>query len=107
MRTASLVALCLAASAAPLLSQTSECAAFASSTRRVCSAAVDATRAFHPIAGILVSGGNPTIGSAGTLGGIGHATFALRANAVELVVPDLNYDGGAAAVPADDMFWVR
>jgi hypothetical protein len=105
MRTAPLVALCLAASASPLLSQTSECAAFASSTRRVCSAAVDATRAFHPIAGILVSGGNPTIGSAGTLGGIGHATFALRANAVELVVPDLDYNGAAAAVPADDMFW--
>ncbi len=105
MRTATLAVLCLVASAGPLLSQTSECAVYVSSTRRVCSAAVDATRAFHPIAGILVSGGNPTIGSAGTLGGVGHATFSLRANAVELVVPDLDYSGGAAAVPAGDMFW--
>ena len=105
MRAAPLVILSLVASALPAFAQTSECAAYASSTRRVCSAAVDATRAFHPIAGILVSGGNPTIGSAGTLGGIGHATFSLRANAVELVLPDLDYSGGAATVAAGDMFW--
>jgi hypothetical protein len=105
MRPAPLVILSLVASTVPAFAQTSECAVYAGSTRRVCSAAVDATRAFHPLAGILVSGGNPTIGTAGTLGGIGHATFSLRANAVELVVPDLDYSGGAAAVPAGDMFW--
>jgi hypothetical protein len=106
MRAAPLVAgLFLVASAVPVLAQTSECAAYVSNARRVCAAAVDGTRAFHPVIGVLISGGNPTIGSAGALGGLGHASLTLRANAVELVLPELAYDGSSATVPAGDKFW--
>jgi hypothetical protein len=106
MRAAPLaVGLILVAAALPVRAQTPECSAYISSARRVCAAAVDGTRAFHPVIGVLVSGGNPTIGSAGTLGGLGHASFTIRANAVELVLPDLEYDGSASTVPAGDKFW--
>lgn len=91
--------------ALPLRAQTPECSAYASNARRVCAAAVDGTRALHPIIGLLVSGGNPTIGSAATLGGAGHASFALRANAVELVLPDLAYNGSSSDVPVGDEVW--
>ncbi len=106
MRAASLVGgLLLVAAALPVRAQTAECAGYFANARRVCAAAVDGTRAFHPVVGVLVSGGNPTIGSAGTLGGLGHASFTIRANAVELVLPDLNYNGAVSAVPAGDKFW--
>ncbi len=106
MRAAPLVAgLLLVASASPILAQTAECAAYVSNAQRVCAAAVDGTRAFHPVIGVLISGGNPTIGSAGALGGLGHASVTLRANAVELVLPELDYDGSNTAVPAGDKFW--
>src|SRR5687767_11795945 len=86
----------------PALAQNSECSAYVSNARRVCDAAVDGTRAFHPVAGILVSGGNPTIGSAGTLGGLGHASLTLRANGVNIVLPDVGYTGSSSTVPAGD-----
>lgn len=106
MRAAPLaVGLFLAAAALPVQAQTPECAAYISSAGRVCAAAVDGTRAFHPVIGVLVSGGNPTIGSAGTMGGLGHASFTIRANAVEVVFPDLQYTGSTSTVPADDKFW--
>ena len=105
MRTASLVAALLVAAVLPALAQTPECSTYASNAQRVCAAAVDGTRAFHPVVGVLVSGGNPTIGSAGTLGGLGHASVTVRANAVELVLPDLDYSGSNTAVPASDKFW--
>src|SRR5207248_9599792 len=37
-----------------------------------CNTAVDAVRAFYPLAGMIVSGGNPVLGTARTLGGLGH-----------------------------------
>ena len=78
-----LAGLSAVALASPLLAQTPECSAHAGNAERVCTAAVDATRAFHPLFGMLVSGGNPTIGSAATLGGFGHASLTIRANATE------------------------
>lgn len=106
MRAAPLVAgLFLVASSQPVLGQTSECDGYVSSTRRVCAAAVDGTRAFHPVIGVLISGGNPTIGSAAALGGLGHASVTVRANAVELVLPELEYDGSSTVVAAGDKFW--
>jgi hypothetical protein len=100
MRAAYLIAgLVLVALTSPLTAQ-SECAGYAANAHRVCAAAVDGTRAFHPVLGILVSGGNPTIGSAGALGGLGHAAVSLRANAVEVVLPDLSYNGSTASVPS-------
>jgi hypothetical protein len=106
MRAAPLVSgMFLIALASPVLAQTPECSAYVSNAQRVCAAAVDGTRAFHPLMGVLVSGGNPVIGSAATLGGLGHASLTLRANAVEVVFPDLSYNGAASSVPAGDKLW--
>jgi len=102
MRAPRLAGLFLVAFTVPGLAQTPECAGYVSNAQRVCAAAVDGTRAFHPLVGVLVSGGNPTIGSAATLGGFGHASFTVRANAVNLVLPDVNYTGSSSTVPAGD-----
>ena len=101
MRTPLLLA-ALALAAAPLAAQNSECGIFTGSSRRVCDAAVDATRAFHPVAGLLVSGGNPVLGTAGTLGGLGRFSLTARANAADVVLPDPEYDGSPGAVPSSD-----
>jgi hypothetical protein len=98
----SLLLAALAFTAAPLAAQSSGCGAFTGSSRRVCDAAVDATRAFHPAAGLLVSGGNPVIGTANTLGGLGHFSLTARANAADVVLPDREYDGSAGAVPSSE-----
>lgn len=90
----------------PVLSQTPECASYSGNAERVCAAAVDGTRAFHPLFGMLVSGGNPTIGSAATLGGLGHASVTLRANAVNFVFPDLAYNGSSSTVPAGEKLFL-
>jgi hypothetical protein len=86
--------------------QAPECATYVGNAERVCTAAVDGTRAFHPLFGMLVSGGNPTIGSAATLGGLGHASLTLRANTVNMVLPDLSYTGSSSTVPAGDQLYV-
>jgi hypothetical protein len=103
MRAVHLVAgLFLVAIVAPALAQTPECSGYTGNAQRVCAAAVDGTRAFHPVVGLLVSGGNPIIGSAASLGGPGHFSFTARANAVQLVLPALSYNGSTATVPAGD-----
>ena len=105
MRAAPFVSgLFLVAIVSPLLAQTAECSGYAGDAQRVCAAAVDGTRAFHPVIGVLVSGGNPTIGSAAALG-LGHASLTLRANAVQVVLPDLAYTGSGSTVPAGDKLW--
>ena len=86
----------------PLHAQTSDCAPYSGPTRRVCDAAVDGTRAFHPVAGLLVSGGNPVLGTAATLGGLGHFSITARANAARVVLPEPGYDGTSTTVPASD-----
>jgi hypothetical protein len=92
--------------ATPGFAQAPECSAYGGNAERVCTAAVDGTRAFHPIFGMLISGGNPTIGSAATLGGLGHVSFTVRANAVNVVLPDLAYTGSSSTVPAGDKLFV-
>jgi hypothetical protein len=82
--------------------QASECSDYSGRAGRVCSAAVDGTRALHPIAGLLVSGGNPVLGTANTQGGLGHFSVTARANAAHVVLPDVNYDGSTSTVPASD-----
>jgi hypothetical protein len=92
--------------ASPALAQTPECSGYSGNAERVCAAAVDGTRAFHPSFGMLVSGGNPSIGSAATLGGLGHASLTVRANAVNFVLPDLDYTGSSTTVPAGDKLFL-
>lgn len=88
--------------AEPLAAQNPECSAFSGDSRRVCDAALDGTRAFHPAAGLLVSGGNPVMGTASTLGGLGRFSITARANAADIVVPDPAYDGSPGEVPSSE-----
>src|SRR5206468_1873228 len=53
-----------------------------------CNTAVDAVRAFYPLAGMVVSGGNPVLGTARTLGGLGHVALTARVNAIKAALPD-------------------
>jgi hypothetical protein len=53
-----------------------------------CNAAIDAVRAFYPLAGMIVTGGNPVLGSGGTLGGFGHVMLTARVNAIKAALPD-------------------
>ena len=76
-----------------------ECAAYVGAAGRVCTAAVDATRAIHPFLGILISGGNPVLGSGSALGGLGRFSVTARVNAVEVTLPRLSYDGSSPTVP--------
>jgi hypothetical protein len=87
--------LMLSFAASTLHAPASECAAYSGDASRVCSAAVDATRAFHPLLGVLVSGGNPVLGTGSPLGGLGHLSVTPRVNGVEVVLPRLSYDGSA------------
>ncbi len=90
----------------PLAAQNPECSTYnsppyTSSDYNICNAAIDGTQVFHPIAGLLVSGGNPVLGGIGTLGGFGHFSFTARVNATQLRTPDLNYDGTGTTVAQD------
>jgi hypothetical protein len=102
MRVPLLTALLGLMTVVPAAAQRSDCTPFAGNSRRICDAAVDGTRAFHPIAGLLVSGGNPVIGTANTLGGLGSFSLTARANAADIVLPDPAYDGTPGEVPAGE-----
>lgn len=99
-----ILAAVLTLAASPLAAQNPECAPYTgvAQAENVCNAAVDATRYFHPLLGLAISGGNPVVGSFRTLGGLGHLSIGLRATAFEATLPDLSYDGSAASVPAGD-----
>lgn len=68
----------------------------------ICNAGIDGANIFHPVAGLLVSGGNPVLGSTRMLGGLGHFSLTLRANATKVRTPDLDYDGTGTTVDEDD-----
>src|SRR3954447_13208929 len=68
----------------------------------LCDAAIDGTRAFHPVAGLLVSGGNPVLRTQSRGEGLGRFALTLRANSVGGQLPDLSYDGSSETVPAGE-----
>lgn len=68
----------------------------------ICNAAIDGADIFHPVAGLLVSGGNPVLGSTSMLGGLGHFSFTVRVNATKVRTPDLDYDGTGTTVQKDE-----
>src|SRR5207302_1435553 len=45
-------------------------------------------RAFHPLAGMIVSGGSPALGSWGSLGGVGHISVTARVNGIKASLPN-------------------
>jgi hypothetical protein len=75
--------------AAPLAAQEPQCNGipFPGATE-ACNTAVDAVRAFYPLAGMIVTGGNSVLGTAGSLGGFGHVTLTARVNAIKAALPD-------------------
>jgi hypothetical protein len=83
-----------------------ECPGGTQADINVCNAAVDGARIFHPVAGLLVSGGNPVLGGIGTLGGFPHFALTARVNATKLKTPDLDYDGtgGTTVGEGDEIF---
>ncbi|HEX9610979.1 MAG TPA: hypothetical protein VF978_03755 [Gemmatimonadales bacterium] len=86
--------------AAPLAAQEPQCqSGTTQAARAACNTGVDAARAFHPVAGILVSGGNPVLAAGGTLGGPGHLSVSGRINAIRVSLP--NPDSAAeSSVPS-------
>jgi hypothetical protein len=68
----------------------------------LCDAAIDGTRAFHPVAGLLVSGGNPVLRTQARGDGLGRFALAVRANTARVQLPDLSYDGSTATVPSGE-----
>ena len=103
MRAAPLLAgLFLVALVSSVLAQTPECTSYVGNAERVCAAAVDGTRAFHPVVGCAGQRRKPDDRVRGHAGGLGHASLTLRANAVEVVLPDLGYNGSSSTVPAGD-----
>jgi hypothetical protein len=75
--------------AAPLAAQEPQCNVPASPfATAACNTAVDGVRAFYPLAGMIVNGGNPVIGTAGSLGGLGHFALTARVNAIKAALPD-------------------
>lgn len=55
-----------------------------------CQKTVDMFSYLAPQLGTAVAGGNATLGQGGTLGGLGHFTVGIRANAVDGSVPKVN-----------------
>ncbi|MEO5588909.1 MAG: hypothetical protein ABIS03_04925 [Gemmatimonadaceae bacterium] len=55
-----------------------------------CQKAIDLFRYVAPQLGIIVAGGNATQGVAGTLGGPGHFSFGIRANALHSSLPEVD-----------------
>src|SRR3989454_11377540 len=71
-----------------LAAQEPQCSMANPNATAACNTGVDAIRAFHPLAGMIVSGGNPVLGTSGSLGGIGHLTVTARVNAIKASLPN-------------------
>ena len=86
--------------AAPLAAQT-ECSAagYGGSAGQSCQTFIDAARAFHPLAGMIVSGGDPVLGTGETLRGLGHLSVSARVNAIHVSVPNPD-SAGRSSVPS-------
>lgn len=74
--------------AAPLAAQEPQCSSPPSPFAAACNAGVDAVRAFYPLAGMIVAGGNPVLGTSGSLGGLGHFALTARVNGIKAALPD-------------------
>lgn len=68
------------------------------SVQDVCNRAIDALKTFHPAAGMIVSGGNATLGGGHAPSGFGHGFVALQVNALKVLVPNPDTTTGATTV---------
>src|SRR5215831_4459589 len=76
----------LAVSAAPSPAFAQQCPG-SPGVQAVCKRAIDALKMLHPAVGLIVSGGDPALGSARALGGFGHFFITGRVNAVNVRAP--------------------
>lgn len=85
------------------VAQNPECAGLptAGGGRETCNVAIDLVRAYHPLAGLAISGGNPVLGTGGASGRLGSFSITLRANGFALSIPDLTNVGAGGPVPED------
>jgi hypothetical protein len=80
-----------------------QCAAQVIVSRDACQKAVDLFNFMAPQLGVSITGGNAVIGSASTLGGLGHFSVGLRANVVRGQLPQTgNVTVNIAATPSSD-----
>ena len=84
-----MISLSMMLGAVPLVAQEPQCnIPLSPAATAACNTAVDAVRAFYPLAGMIVTGGNPVIGTARATGGLGHSRprdRARRAHGDDLV----------------------
>jgi hypothetical protein len=66
-----------------------QCLAAPMVTRDACQQTVDLFQYMAPQLGISITGGNPTLGVGGSLGGLGHFSLGVRANLLAGNVPEL------------------
>jgi hypothetical protein len=72
--------------------------------------AEDVFQYMAPQLGLAIAGGSPTLGQAGSLGGLGHFTVGLRGNALAGTLPQVDqfqqcYDGARSrTLPTEDRF---
>src|SRR6266850_175480 len=117
MRRYPLCALLLGLAVQPLAAQGDPQCNSATTTpaQNACNTAVDAMKAFGPLAGLVISGGNPVLGTAGTLGGFGHIAFSARGNATKVgsVALGTGYGArigiikGSLLVPSVSVSWMH
>ena len=82
----------LALATAPAAAQSTACPAGTAeqmATQDACQKAIDLFQYMAPQLGTVIVGGNPTLGQGGTLGGLGHFTVGIRANAIHGSLPNV------------------
>lgn len=79
----------LALATAPAMAQDARCTGAAAGTEDACQKAIDLFQYMAPQLGTVVAGGNATLGQGGTLGGLGHFTIGIRANAIQGSLPNI------------------
>ena len=92
-RSLAAVAVVAAAAAAPLGAQgtvSSQCAAQLTQVQDACQKSTDLFNFVAPQLGTSIAGGNAVLGQGGTLGGLGHFSVGLRANAIQGTLPTFN-----------------
>jgi hypothetical protein len=81
----------LGTGASSALAQSSQCTSQSQAeVRDACQQAVDVFAYTAPQLGAAIAGGNATLGQGGTLGGLGHFSIGIRANAVDGSLPQVD-----------------
>ncbi len=99
-RTSAILCGLLLGSGAVLSAQSPDCPADTLPAGKVCNAGVDAVTVMHPVAGLLLSGGNPVPGTAGASGKFGSFRLTARVGFAQMTLPDPSYAGASDTVPA-------